>query len=332
MRRISLVPVILMIVLWLAPSAIAYQHPQLGRFMQRDPLEYVDGSNLYMDRADNPVNFLDLTGAAKGADFDWEEITPWFYRATKDGANIKQLSQMIQENDESWQCIWPSTHLDFEKSRRFYPKAQAACGDVYDVSNLLKESGPDLGVVFVQPGSDRDRMAAYTGFQSVVQGPGLATLIRDTAVEGSSPLNSMIVGSHGQIFLTSSIGDGSGRRFNIGSLENVATVKTGQPDFIAAHREKGPPRCWFRPGADVRFLGCKTAQFAETWANSIGRKRHQDGWTTGTIGSFGIDANGTVGWFQKNAIKPDPNAQAAGYPYSKVWDQQQWLKSYRNKW
>lgn len=39
----------------LAPAAQAYQHPSLGRFMQRDPGGYVDSMSLYRTGARNPV-------------------------------------------------------------------------------------------------------------------------------------------------------------------------------------------------------------------------------------------------------------------------------------
>ena len=39
-------------------------HPSLGRFMQRDPLGYVDGMNILLIGASNPINYLDAGGTA----------------------------------------------------------------------------------------------------------------------------------------------------------------------------------------------------------------------------------------------------------------------------
>lgn len=64
MRRISLVPVVLMMVVWFAPNASGYQHPQLGRFMQRDPLGAIDGMSVYQYCGSNPVIQGDPTGTA----------------------------------------------------------------------------------------------------------------------------------------------------------------------------------------------------------------------------------------------------------------------------
>jgi hypothetical protein len=46
----------------LAPAAQAVMHPQMGRFLQRDPLGCVDGLALQEYVASNPVRFQDPSG------------------------------------------------------------------------------------------------------------------------------------------------------------------------------------------------------------------------------------------------------------------------------
>ena len=61
------VTLVLVAMLWLfANSASATLHPQQGRFMQRDPLGYVDGSSLYEPLGSSPVSHVD----AMGTDYD----------------------------------------------------------------------------------------------------------------------------------------------------------------------------------------------------------------------------------------------------------------------
>jgi hypothetical protein len=45
-------------------SARAMLTPQLGRFLQQDPLGYVDGMNRYLEISANPINQLDPSGKA----------------------------------------------------------------------------------------------------------------------------------------------------------------------------------------------------------------------------------------------------------------------------
>lgn len=46
----------------LAPAASAMMHPQMGRFLQRDPLGYVDGMSVYESLRSSPTKYLDPTG------------------------------------------------------------------------------------------------------------------------------------------------------------------------------------------------------------------------------------------------------------------------------
>lgn len=52
----------------LAPAAEAVMHPQMGRFLQRDPLGYIDGQNTYQYVRSNPVRYVDFSGRWKWDD------------------------------------------------------------------------------------------------------------------------------------------------------------------------------------------------------------------------------------------------------------------------
>ena len=59
-KSIALVAVL--VVAWLPAIAMAYLHPGLGSFVQRDPLGYIDGGSLYQYVGSNPITYADPTG------------------------------------------------------------------------------------------------------------------------------------------------------------------------------------------------------------------------------------------------------------------------------
>ncbi len=60
-----------------------YHDPVKGRFLQRDPLGYVDGSNLYAYVSDNPCNRLDPNGTAENTPKCGLDITKHMERGLK---------------------------------------------------------------------------------------------------------------------------------------------------------------------------------------------------------------------------------------------------------
>jgi len=68
-KQISLAALVLFaLVAILVPFAEArYYHPTLGRFINRDPNEYVDGLNLYNYTGNNPIILTDAAGGCSGA-------------------------------------------------------------------------------------------------------------------------------------------------------------------------------------------------------------------------------------------------------------------------
>lgn len=68
-------------------------HPMLGRFMQKDPLLYVDGMNLISYVNNNPINWIDLDGTD---DFNARDIYNKYMRqqnAVKNYPNSSSLSK-----------------------------------------------------------------------------------------------------------------------------------------------------------------------------------------------------------------------------------------------
>jgi hypothetical protein len=66
-RSTVAVPLALLAVLACAGEASAYLHPQAGRFLQRDPLGYVDGMGVYEYLKGSPVALADPFGTQSGS-------------------------------------------------------------------------------------------------------------------------------------------------------------------------------------------------------------------------------------------------------------------------
>jgi hypothetical protein len=83
------------LVLGLVPSnAWAYLHPQLGRFMQRDPIEYFGGGgNLYEYELSAAMTLLDPSGLAPAPDFD---------KAVPKNCNGLSIDQAIAAMNEAY--------------------------------------------------------------------------------------------------------------------------------------------------------------------------------------------------------------------------------------
>ncbi|HIJ71300.1 MAG TPA: hypothetical protein HPP87_08050 [Planctomycetes bacterium] len=57
-------------------------HPELGRFIQPDPLEYYDGMNMYAYVGNNPLNWIDPSGTniyLKEGNDSWNPLNNWLH-------------------------------------------------------------------------------------------------------------------------------------------------------------------------------------------------------------------------------------------------------------
>ena len=62
MKRLTFLFLLAAFTLCPASSALAHLHPQLQRFVQRDPIEYADGSSMYLYLHANTLMHLDAEG------------------------------------------------------------------------------------------------------------------------------------------------------------------------------------------------------------------------------------------------------------------------------
>jgi uncharacterized protein RhaS with RHS repeats len=62
MKQFRIVILVLAVILAFACTSSAYYSPQAGRFLQRDPIGYVDGMNLYEYVRSTPCMSIDPEG------------------------------------------------------------------------------------------------------------------------------------------------------------------------------------------------------------------------------------------------------------------------------
>jgi hypothetical protein len=61
-KRISINIVVLLVILWTAQAALAFYNPEIGRWINRDPIEEQGGINLFSFSANDPIGGFDPFG------------------------------------------------------------------------------------------------------------------------------------------------------------------------------------------------------------------------------------------------------------------------------
>jgi hypothetical protein len=99
--------------------------PILGRFLQRDPIGYTDGMNLYQFLLDNPINFVDPFG-----------------NETSGPPVFQQVSNVEQDNFQTFSI---------------------QCSKGYIVSNVRPDYSAMSGAILLAGGNVHDTLAAIDG-------------------------------------------------------------------------------------------------------------------------------------------------------------------------
>ncbi|MBI3949729.1 MAG: Ig-like domain-containing protein [Acidobacteria bacterium] len=106
-----------------------YYSPDLGRFLQRDPLEYVDGMNLYEHVRSNPINWLDPSGLQESQEDCCGLRNPLSGKTTKSAEFLRRGARDVTNR------IWPKDcqkeDFDFAEGEA-KKEAERACESTYD--------------------------------------------------------------------------------------------------------------------------------------------------------------------------------------------------------
>jgi len=105
-------------------------HPRLGRFLQRDPLEYVDGMSLYEYVGSAPLGFVDPSGAEVkhhgGWCSGWGDTNYWTSYDFEDTLNDLRKRYWQSRDPETKEWLWRQMQTIACKRDRHY-KVQKEC-------------------------------------------------------------------------------------------------------------------------------------------------------------------------------------------------------------
>jgi len=272
----------------------------LGRFINHDPIGFVDGLNLYQGYF--------VIGGFDPSDLKWRDLGGDKWEATSDGDSLKELAKSITTKELDYGCIWPTGNTKLGgndwKDSSTYPNASKC--DTVDVSNLTTTQGKDLYITMDPFPSYTNNRAAQTLYsQSEVD---QAILI--TSGQGKTPINNFEIFGHGakgdpkiepsankrdwmiSIGITSFGYDPSGLNPNLPA-----------PSYRIAKMKAGPRRCWFTTKAKTYALACTGMSFANAFAKAFLRK---GSWmkTSNDLTDLGFERKSSQWGFKKKTYDP----------------------------
>jgi RHS repeat-associated protein len=106
-NRFAVWAVLLTGVLGVTANAEAYLHPQIGRFVSRDPIGYADGMSLYQYVRSDPVGYVDPTGTTGAERSMWRNM-------------IKDIEDSDDEDSSDLETMSMLEHLIVANGRHEY--------------------------------------------------------------------------------------------------------------------------------------------------------------------------------------------------------------------
>jgi len=115
--------------------------PTLGRFLQRDPIGYVDGMSLYEFAGNTPPRLVDPSGKAW---YDWVPFGTWVHAVFTDppGANVEDYEDLRVTREE---CRRYGLDVAQERCRNRMRRRHARYQAEYEAGGLAGGAGLAIG-------------------------------------------------------------------------------------------------------------------------------------------------------------------------------------------
>lgn len=189
--------------------------PELGRFLQPDPIGYADSINIYVYGVNNPLRFVDPLGLASVALYEWNN-----------GSSFKETKALNGGGTNI------SDNFDFRRSasEQDYAIPVTSSGDAFAALQALVESGVEIDDLYIfGHGSSGNQQFAGGMLQSITAsgepGSDWLTLVSFVEADGEVHLRGCNVaqGETGQIYIE--------------TLARYGQIKVDAYDYYVSHGE-----------------------------------------------------------------------------------------------
>ena len=265
-----------------------YLHSRHGRFMQQDPLGYVDGMSLYEYVGSGPVSRRDALG------LKWKRYdrNPDHWCATSMADRLQDLAASYGSKD-SWTCLWPiGDTTDF-----MYKHGMVLPGDKYDAGNLSARFAGTRTLYLTMddggfdPKNERTTFGEYYStlrsrqgkvVKSAILGVFVDSALANTSGQGRTPISLLELAGHSPARKPAISGGSDVEQWILKFLKPRAphlpwnklrgyypkdfSPDKPEPTFDRAKSRRGPRRCWFTRTARVRAVVCNGHRFGVAFA------------------------------------------------------------------
>jgi Domain of unknown function (DUF4157) len=203
--------------------------------------------------------------------------------AEEDGEDLGKLARMVGADGGDRVCIRPvnvplskapDKPPDFEENYEKYIRA----GDTFDVANLVSSTGPNIAIDLLTSGPENKALKGigHTFYPRLTDSDVPDAAFEVEADNGITPIRELVLFGHsgGAVMF----GGENANEFDPAEFDDKQS-----PSYTSAEAGQLPRRCWFTPDAQVRAVGCHSAEFGLQFARTYLRSEAEVAVTTENV-------------------------------------------------